>query len=100
MTTWNSLYSAAIQYGQPDPNKFATTSLRCRERALEIRAARHKVIMITETPPSVQVAATATVAPKKSSAPQCTARTLEGRQCPFKMSPGCGSFCKKHYHMV
>lgn len=94
---WHRFYNDAILRGFNDPEKMADASLRARERALAIKAARSKVLMTTHTPlASETVAATKT---KKSKvlvqdAFRCKARTLEGRQCTFKAT--CGSFCKKH----
>ena len=37
--------------------------------------------------------------PVAAKGPTCTARTLEGRQCTFRVTAG-GCFCKKHSTMV
>lgn len=94
---WQKFYNDAVARGHPLPEKLADTLLRSRERALELEAARHKVL-VTEEKPKAQE--TAVAPPKKggrvmpSEAARCKALTLEGRRCGFKAT--CGAFCKKH----
>lgn len=90
---------------QSTMNKFEASALRFRQRTLELKAARSRTVFIPDytAPASVGLA---TAAAKKKAAgpvaakgPTCTARTLEGRQCTFKVVAG-GCFCKKHSTMV
>lgn len=108
MATFELMYAAAVRVNHPDPAKMAATALRCRERALAMDAAKRKVIVLVNPPPTTTASQAAPGASKKTKAaagaattgPQCTARTLEGRQCPFRAASGCGAFCRKHFHMV
>jgi hypothetical protein len=101
--TWDSMYAMAAKY-HPDPAKVASSALKMRERTLAIDAGRRKMIVITGPPPPLASPPMAQAGPpskkkERSTAPQCTARTLEGRQCPFRIANGCGAFCKKHFSM-
>jgi hypothetical protein len=94
---WQRFFNDAKARGCPDPEKLADTLLRSRERALEIEAARRKVVLVTDVPKPQEAVVAA--APKKSRAAvgdarRCKARTLAGKQCGFKAT--CGDFCKKH----
>lgn len=87
-------------------NKFEASALRYRQHTLDLKAARSRTVFLPDyTPPaSVAVPATAVAAKKKAASaatkgPTCTARTLEGRQCTFRVVAG-GCFCKKHSTMV
>ena len=101
--TWDSMYAMAAKY-HSDPAKLASTALKMRERVLSIDAGRRKMIVITGPPPPLgppPLPAGASSKKKKDQpvGPQCTARTLESRQCPFRAASGCGAFCKKHFSM-
>jgi hypothetical protein len=105
MSTFEVMYAAAVRVNHPDPTKMAATALKCRERALAMNASRRKLIVLTVAPPPPSATAPVPGAKKTKTAagpsgPQCTARTLEGRQCPFRAASGCGAFCRKHFHMV
>jgi hypothetical protein len=87
-------------------NKFEASAVRFRQHALEIKAARSRTIFLPDYTPPASVAVPATAAAKKKAAapvaakgPTCKARTLEGRQCTFRVAAG-GCFCKKHSTMV
>lgn len=82
-------------------DKFTTTALKFRQRTIELKEARSRIVFLPDyKPTSAQVATTAATAKKKvGGGPVCTARTLEGRQCTFKAMAG-GCFCKKHGSMV
>lgn len=84
--------------------KLAATIAKFRETSEKIKAARRTTVMCDYVAPKsndcATVAATAAGAKKRKSTakgPQCNARTLEGRQCPFGAT--CGGFCKKHFSM-
>jgi len=86
-------------------NKFEASALRFRQHALYLKAARSCTIFLPDYTPPASVAVPAAAAKKKAAAavaakgPTCTARTLEGRQCTFRVAAG-GCFCKKHSTMV
>ena len=86
-------------------SKFEACALRYRQHTLELKAARSRTIFLPDYTPPASVAVPATAAKKKAAGtvaakgPTCTARTLEGRQCTFKVVAG-GCFCKKHSTMV
>lgn len=103
MSTFELMYAAAVRVNHPDPAKMAATALKCRERALSMNAARRKLIVLTAPPPTTTATAPGAKKTKTAagpSGPQCTACTLEGRQCPFRAAAGCDTFCRKHFHMV
>jgi len=94
---WQKFYNNARASGHSDPEKMADSLLRARERSLELVEALH-ITKVTTAPPKPQETVVAVV-PKKgrvlpSSAARCKAKTLAGKQCPFKAS--CGEFCSKH----
>jgi len=94
---WQKFYSNARASGHPDPEKMADSLLRARERSLELVEAMHTTQVTTTAPKPQETVAMA--APKKgrvlpSLAARCKAKTLAGKQCPFKAS--CGEFCSKH----
>ena len=83
-------------------NKFEASALRYRQHTLDLKASRSRTVFLPEyTPPASVAVLTAAAAKKKVAAkgPTCTARTLEGRQCTFRVVAG-GCFCKKHSTMV
>ena len=85
-------------------NKFEASALRFRQRTLELKAARSRTVFIPDytAPASVGLVTTAkkrAAGPVAAKGPTCTARTLEGRQCTFRVVAG-GCFCKKHSTMV
>ena len=94
---WQRFYNDAKARGHPEPERLADTLLRSRERALEIEAARRKVVIVTDTPkPSETVVAPPAKKGRAvvAEAQRCKARTLSGKKCGFKAT--CGDFCKKH----
>lgn len=96
---WQRFYADAVARNHPFPEKLADTLLRSRERALEIKAEKHKLIVTDHIPKPQETVAHATAATKKGRAVvhdalRCKAMTLEGRRCGFKAT--CGDFCKKH----
>ena len=93
---WTKLYDSAVANGTPDPKIFADTACKYRNKVLELRARRHKTVLLTEAPKIVEGAPAAKKAPKKVLAPEhrCKALTLEGRQCGFRAWHG--GFCTKH----
>jgi hypothetical protein len=87
-------------------NKFEASALRYRQHTLDLKAARSRTVFLPDyTPPASVAVLTAAAAKKKAAGPvaakgpTCTARTLEGRQCTFRVVAG-GCFCKKHSTMV
>jgi len=94
---WWSYHNDALLRGHPDPEKMADSSLRSREKALALAAARPATKQ-TLTVPKPTETVTAAAKPKGRQvlhdAFRCKALTLEGRRCGFKST--CGDFCKKH----
>jgi len=85
-----------------DPIKLSESIARFREHTLRLQQQRPRTLVTTYVPARSPVTAAADPAkPKatKKSGPQCAARTLEGRQCPFGAAPECSGFCKKHFSM-
>ena len=87
-------------------SKFETSALRYRQYTLELKAARSRTIFVPDYTPQAFVPVPVTAAAKQKAArlvaakgPTCTARTLEGRQCTFRVMAG-GCFCKKHSTMI
>jgi len=60
---------------------------RYKEHSLKLKETRRCVLFI------------AAPHPEQQKVTKCAAKTLEGRQCPFKASAG-GCFCKKHTNMI
>jgi hypothetical protein len=80
---WNRYFESAKEDGFVDPEKFADSALRTKERALELESKRHKIVRTNK---------------KVSTGMEiCKARTLKGEACKFKAT--CGEFCKKHAPM-
>lgn len=95
---WWGYYHDALLRGHPNPEKMADTSLRSREKALALAAARPST-QKTLAPPKPSETVVAAAKPKGGrrvlhDAFRCKALTLEGRRCGFKAT--CGDFCKKH----
>ena len=93
---WQGFYAAALLSNHPDPEKLADSSLRMREKALALEAARPKTLLTLKKPTPEEASAKA---PRKAkpilgAAFRCKAKTLEGHQCAFKSI--CGDFCKRH----
>ena len=87
-------------------SKFDASALRFRQHTLDLKAARSRTIFLPDYKPPASVGLITEAAAKKKAAgpvaakgPTCTARTLEGRQCTFRVTAG-GCFCKKHSSMV
>jgi len=82
-------------------NKFEASALRFRQHTLELKAARSRTVFLPDYAPPASVAVPAAAKKKAvvAKGPTCTARTLEGRQCTFRVMAG-GCFCKKHSTMV
>ena len=96
---WQKFYDDAVARRHPMPEKLADTLLRSRELSLELDAKRHKTLMTTKQPKPQETVATATAGAKKGrvmphEAFRCKAKTLAGKQCPFKAT--CDGFCSKH----
>lgn len=96
---WTRFYTDAVSRKHPSPEKLADAMLRARERSLELKEARHKIVVTDKQPKSCEaVVANKTAAAKSRKvvheAFRCKAKTLEGRQCGFKST--CGDFCKRH----
>lgn len=89
---WQQFYANAQKMGSPDPEKFADSALRSREKTHELQAKRHKIELTNKVPGRTETAAPA----PKTKGPTCKARTLENRPCPFSATSRCGQFCKKH----
>ena len=94
---WQKFYNNACASGHPDPEKMADSLLRARERSLELVQAMHTTQVTTDPPKPQETVAVAV--PKRgrllpTEANRCKAKTLAGKQCPFKAS--CGEFCSKH----
>lgn len=91
---WQQFYANAQKIGFLDPEKFADSALRSREKAQEIQAKRHKIERTNKVPGREDMA---TIGPApKIKGPTCKARTLANRPCPFAATSRCGQFCKKH----
>jgi hypothetical protein len=91
---------------QQKMNKFEATALRYRQHTLDLKASRSRTVFLPDYTPPASVGLVTAAAAKKRAAgpvaakgPTCTARTLEGRQCTFRVTAG-GCFCKKHSTMV
>lgn len=86
-----------------DPVKFSESLARFREHTIRLQKQRPHTLLTTYVPSRTPVENAITTkgsAPvKKRTGPQCSARTLEGRQCPFGAAPECSGFCKKHFSM-
>jgi hypothetical protein len=96
---WQKFFDNARATDHPEPEKLADSLLRARERAEAIMAAQHKTLVTDKVPkPQETVVAAATVAKKGRVLPpdayRCQAKTLAGKQCPFKAT--CMGFCSKH----
>jgi hypothetical protein len=93
---WTKLYESAVASGTPNPKIFADTACKYRNKVLELRAKRHKTVLLTEAPKISEGAPAPKKATKKVLAPEhrCKALTLEGRQCGFRAWHG--GFCTKH----
>jgi hypothetical protein len=89
---WHSLYADAQLLGHPEPERWADSALRQRERTLEVQSKKHtlKVLGPSEIPKAPGAPAPTAAA----LAARCAAKTLEGKPCAFKAT--CGAFCKKH----
>ena len=99
---WQKFFNNARATGHPEPEKLADSLLRARERAEAIMAAQHKTLVTDKVPkPQETVVAAATVVKKGRVLPpdafRCKAKTLAGKQCPFKAT--CMGFCSKHQVM-
>ena len=93
---WQKFYNNARASGHSDPEKMADSLLRARERSLVLVQGLHTT-QVTDAPPKPQE--TVVAVPKKdralpNTANRCSAKTLAGKQCPFKAT--CGEFCSKH----
>jgi len=96
---WQKFYDDAVARGHPMPEKLADTLLRSRELSLEITAKRHTTKEYTGTPKMQETVAVAGKAASKGrkvihESLRCKAKTLAGKQCPFKAT--CSGFCNKH----
>lgn len=86
---WRVLHARALADGHPEPEKFAETALRNRERSLQLQSKRPSTLLIQKAPPAEP--------PKqggKAPVARCKAKTLEGKPCSFAAT--CGAFCKRH----
>lgn len=94
---WCKFFEQAVATSHPEPEKLADSLLRARERSAELTEARPK-IMVTTKQPKPQEAAVAAKEKKGRVMPheafRCKAKTLAGKQCPFKAT--CTGFCSKH----
>jgi hypothetical protein len=90
---WQKLFTSAEETGHVDPERFADSALRARERGQQLTANKHKLQRTDKVPARGETCETKPP-PVKAKGPQCKARTFENRQCPFAAS--CGHFCKKH----
>lgn len=89
---WLQFYANAQKIGSPDPEKFADSALRSREKTHELQAKRHKIERTNKVPGREEGMGP----PPKTKGPTCKARTLANRPCPFSATSQCGQFCKKH----
>jgi len=89
---WQQFYANAQKSGFSDPEKFADTALRSREKTHELQAKRHKIERTNKVPGREETAGPA----PKAKGPTCKARTLANRPCGFSATSRCGLFCKKH----
>jgi len=99
---WWAFYHDALARGHPDPEKMADSSLRAREKAKALEAARPAVKLALEAIKPQETAVNEKAARKAKVVPheafRCKALTLEGRRCGFKAT--CGDFCKKHAQKI
>lgn len=90
---WWRLFENAQVQGHPDPERWADSALRQRERTLAVQSQKRKTVALSVSEaPKVP---SGSVVPTRPTGPLCTAKTLEGKPCRFKAT--CGSFCKKHF---
>jgi hypothetical protein len=93
--TWQKMYEDAVAANHPEPEKLADSMLRSREKALELKDARAKVIVTTIKPKAAESSAVEKTGRKTlPAASRCKACTLSGKQCGFKATKG--PFCSKH----
>ena len=93
---WNQYYTGAVRDNHPEPERFADAAVRSREIAIQKKAKRAKVQVLSETPRPLapEPGSVRTKPSAKAAGAKCQAKTLEGRQCGFAAT--CGQFCKKH----
>ena len=96
---WQRIYAESKRMGHPNPEKMADTAVRCRERALQKQTERAAVVRITSVPHVQNKELPDQKKPAPYKEPKCKARTLEGKQCPFKCMAG-EPFCKKHCMII
>ena len=90
---WTRLLESARKDGYTNPELFADSCLRVRERALEIKAKRHAIQRTNKTPTFHQERG---ILPKvtKPKGPVCKATKMDGKPCTFRAVHG--AFCLKH----
>lgn len=97
---WMSLLKRARAEKMPDPEHYADAVLRMKEKAAALIASRPALLKTDHKPKPAELASTTSGKPKTKTRAtvdascRCKATTLEGKQCPFKMSSG--QFCNKH----
>lgn len=91
---WETLYARAVQDEHPEPEKFADSAVRAREKALLKQKERASVQLLKDPPKPPPAEGAPARGKARSNGPKCQAKTLEGRQCGFAAT--CGPFCKKH----
>ena len=90
---WTRLLESARKDGYPNPELFADSCLRVRERALEIKAKRPEIQRTNKVPTVYQERG---ILPKvtKPKGPICKATKMDGKPCTFRAVSG--AFCHKH----
>lgn len=94
MTSRDSIVMNARANGLPDPEKFADSAIRARERAIAIKEKRPHIILTTTKPPRPSETVVKNGRVSVPAGEKCKATTLAGKQCGFRATRGC--FCKKH----
>lgn len=98
---WCKLRDEAAAEGYKEPERFADSILRAREKAQEIEAKRHTLQRTEKVPKPAETVVAATPKAKRTRTlpagnVRCTATKMDGKQCEFKRHPDCGTFCSKH----
>jgi hypothetical protein len=92
---WQKFFARAQADGHQNPERFADSYLRMIESNQAIEAKRHR---LQKTDKVLKACETAHVEKRTALPPgvRCKATLMNGKQCEFKKSPGCGDFCAKH----
>ena len=92
---WQKYFARAKADGHPDPERLADSYLRMVESNQEIESQRRRLQKTDKVLKAIETAH----AQKRTALPpelRCKATLMNGKQCEFRKSPGCGDFCAKH----